>query len=97
VKRKTPEVTDSGQIVRPVRDVLFSESRKEAAKVMERLIPVGANEPVTRADVDALSARYASAVRTLQDIAGTFGKAYPRSLARDRLIQLGEPVKPEGM
>jgi hypothetical protein len=64
-------------------------------KVTQRLIPVGANEPVTRTDVDALRARYASAVRTLQDIAAEKHAARTAFMARHRLIQLGEPIEPQ--
>ena len=51
-------------------------------------------------DLTALRAKYASAVRTLQDIAKTPYSWEKRPLilaARDTLIQLGEPIEPEGM
>jgi hypothetical protein len=43
-----------------------------------------------------LRARYASAVRTLQDI-GRDKLTGNGKRARDTLIQLGEPIEPEGM
>jgi hypothetical protein len=47
------------------------------------------------AEYESLRARYASAVRTLQRIAKVPWAA--DADARDTLIQLGEPVEPEGM
>jgi hypothetical protein len=54
---------------------------------------------VLASDYDALRSKYASAVRTLQDIAAERTEAailWPNTLARDTLTQLGEPVEPEG-
>jgi hypothetical protein len=49
----------------------------------------------------ALRARYASAVRTLQKMAdhgGTrYGGDHMEEMAKETLIQLGEPIEPEGM
>ena len=46
------------------------------------------------AEYECLRARYASAVRRLQDIAAMGKKAGSES-AKHRLIQLGEPIEPE--
>jgi hypothetical protein len=43
-----------------------------------------------KADFDALAAKYASAIRTLQDIAA-MGRTKGCESARHRLIELGEP------
>jgi hypothetical protein len=48
------------------------------------------------AEYESLRARYASAVRTLQDIAAKDTSGVWK-LAQATLIQLGEPVEPEGM